>query len=898
MSPKDLYEEEDLNEDVEEEGEDEDDEIIDNDDDGGFEEESTVVQESSSIKEEQKEENPNKEENIPEKTEDNNNKDNLNYQPNQLDNYTKDDIINLLLQSPVQPENKDENVNDEDKDEEITINIQEPIKNKSSSKVSKMVNKNVINEVDEQDFDTALTKILSKMVKDPSKGIDQNENEIYDILLSDKELIENELNKLHFSKKIDISDKIKTYLEKKEKKLKTIEQKVNDEFNKKCTFAPVINTGNNTINPNVTQIASKKRNLNEFLKDQENYQKKIQEKRATLKDNQEKKAIEELKLKPKICQTSKKIVQEKFKGEEVYQRLYTKPQTLPKQEKEIKKNPSTINDVNKEKKQNIYNEAKIREQKIKEKETIENQKIKESILYKTNLNSNKYLFKKFKAQYKEHIQNIIISSNNTNKLTFEQVKSLYSKLNFLSTNHTSQASSELETKLLNTLFDNLKDENNFIKIDHIFVFSLSILNLFEYYIITNYQNSSQQSTASQNTDVSNSASQKTLKTVKSNTKIIQKNYSVNNVGLSKGNGIDEQLINKINSELSGRITQNKKYGGFDNNGNFIITIPQSKQISKDFTTFYQNYSLKPTVISQTNNKTANNSATKQKQGVNTQLSSNKKTHSKSKSGNHNIGTMNRIEQLYQESAKKKNMIEKESEKYHQEKVKEELKLCTFKPKINTHSSYKTNVVPVDNSIASQEQRLEMLYKKGTEYLLNKKDKTRNEIEIEKYKSECTFKPETHEVNYEIFEKNKSIYQDDDLMKFHQRLKKGRDEREYKESAFERGEFLLKPRGNSEGKSFIKKNELTNRRTLSNNSSVSQLRGKRSFVESIITNTNNGPVVKKKVVHKENEVPLLEIDVNLKHGVKKKILVYDGDTAEELATDFSEENSKFIIFNFI
>ena len=57
-------------------------------------------------------------------------------------------------------------------------------------------------------------------------------------------------------------------------------------------------------------------------------------------------------------------------------------------------------------------------------------------------------------------------------------------------------------------------------------------------------------------------------------------------------------------------------------------------------------------------------------------------------------------------------------------------------------------------------------------------------------------------------------------------------------------------------------------------------------------------MKKKVVHKENEVPLLEIDVNLKHGVKKKILVYDGDTAEELATDFSEENSKFIIFNFI
>ena len=85
------------------------------------------------------------------------------------------------------------------------------------------------------------------------------------------------------------------------------------------------------------------------------------------------------------------------------------------------------------------------------------------------------------------------------------------------------------------------------------------------------------------------------------------------------------------------------------------------------------------------------------------------------------------------------------------------------------------------------------------------------------------------------------------------------------------------------------------KTLSNNSSVSNIRGKRSFVESTISSTNNGPVVKKSFIHKENEVPLLEIDVNLKHGVKKKILVYDGDTAEDLATVFSEENSKLLYF---
>ena len=35
--------------------------------------------------------------------------------------------------------------------------------------------------------------------------------------------------------------------------------------------------------------------------------------------------------------------------------------------------------------------------------------------------------------------------------------------------------------------------------------------------------------------------------------------------------------------------------------------------------------------------------------------------------------------------------------------------------------------------------------------------------------------------------------------------------------------------------------------------------------------------------------MLQIDVNLKHGLKKKVYVYEGDTAEELANNFSIEN---------
>ena len=42
-------------------------------------------------------------------------------------------------------------------------------------------------------------------------------------------------------------------------------------------------------------------------------------------------------------------------------------------------------------------------------------------------------------------------------------------------------------------------------------------------------------------------------------------------------------------------------------------------------------------------------------------------------------------------------------------------------------------------------------------------------------------------------------------------------------------------------------------------------------------------------HGVNDRPILEIDVNLKHGVKKKVIVYEGDTANDLAENFAEQN---------
>jgi hypothetical protein len=791
----------------------------------------------------------------------------------------------------------------------------------------------------DQNFNQALTNILADISKNQSLSNDALSQEVYDLLINDKNLIETELKKYSLTKKTDIASKIKTYLDIRNQKLKKLEQQANDEFNKHCTFTPTVNTVSSSTSTNISQIAQKKRNLTEFLQDQENYQKKVKDKMNAIKSNQDKQAIKELKLQPQICVASKKIAKEKNKSnEEVYKRLY-KQHTKDNNKQQANQSNSSINNtkkhiVNKEKFDNLYNDAKLREQKIKEKENIEYKKLQQSQIYKPNINSNKYLFKKFKSQFKEQIEHILNTSNNVDKFTHEQIKTLFINLNFISNpnnNNTNaygvrtQTQLDKEKQILNEIFSILKDDNtNLVKIDHVFIFCLSILNLLEYYIVTNYQENTN-SSSNNNTDTSTksdshkhtnyntnetnsskiiddeetqlSTSQRTLNSVKSNNQMNTKETNLHN---------NNELVHKINTDLLNRIVVHRKYGGFDCHGNYIISISQSKQLFKDYTQLYQNYNSFPrkeltqintinqsnyrqSRVSTHNNNTPcnnHNHTHNQQHCTYTCMSAgNKKTsHSKSKSNAHNaIKAMNHIEQLYQESMKKKIQQEKEIEKHNQLKLNEELKLCTFKPKINPSSHYKPITSDTDNSI-STEQRIEMLYKKGTEALLNKKDKTRNEIEIEKYHSECTFKPDIHDVNYDIFDKNKSIYQDDDLMKFHKRLKNGRDEKEYRDSAFERGEFLLRrPRNKSEGKSFIRKNDSSNMGgSFVNNSNVNQ------------KSVGEGNTVIKK--SREGERPLLEIDVNLKHGVKKKILVYDGDTAEELAEIFAEENSKFVIYN--
>jgi sucrose-6-phosphate hydrolase SacC (GH32 family) len=90
---------------------------------------------------------------------------------------------------------------------------------------------------------------------------------------------------------------------------------------------------------------------------------------------------------------------------------------------------------------------------------------------------------------------------------------------------------------------------------------------------------------------------------------------------------------------------------------------------------------------------------------------------------------------------KKKKVEKYTEEIRKEKELKEMENCTFKPKINNYN-LRDNVVPLDGG---GNQRIELLYKKGTENLINKKKtKTKVDIDFEKNGRECSFKPNIYE----------------------------------------------------------------------------------------------------------------------------------------------------------
>lgn len=115
----------------------------------------------------------------------------------------------------------------------------------------------------------------------------------------------------------------------------------------------------------------------------------------------------------------------------------------------------------------------------------------------------------------------------------------------------------------------------------------------------------------------------------------------------------------------------------------------------------------------------------------------------------------------------------------------EMEGCTFTPKINTDYHRGDG-----EEIEDRNGRIERMYKMGMQIISSRKDKPKEDIEVELYGKECTFKPEIKkEFNISHDDKyNNDIYNDKSYELLYNRLKNGRLERMIKDSVHERGEF--------------------------------------------------------------------------------------------------------------
>jgi hypothetical protein len=473
------------------------------------------------------------------------------------------------------------------------------------------------------DFSTAVKKLLSKMSKDTSCN-----PELLKILIPDKYKANTEIEKLDIVRPEHIDNKVKGYLSNKQKKLNGIADKMNEEFTQKYTFSPELIT-----NEGKSQNSLQKRKFDQFINDQYSHNKKVQDKVKMATEENRRKEDELMKESyPKINENSEKIFEGKFKTEEsAHLRLYNKRYQSAKKEAlgiltgedgininspDKKKKGNKLDDVlnknQKEKKQiskreadeymsnKLYKDAIVQSEKI---EKIKKKILSEEVKGKENnipdVGSNKLFLQSIMDKYKKAINEVISSSmslnrrdnnilsdneeeynnNQLNRLNLIQVNEVLFKLGFTQNvdNKDTAGSESLhrqnEKKLVGEVFEALKDSEAFVNVDHLFIFILAIINLYEYYLYSSYKKSPQERRKEEPVKEANN-----YVNMKNKSKQLQK------VKLDK-----LEVIAKINSDINNKIVNQTKYGAFDESNNFLIPLDNAKVINRDFKIFCVNF---------------------------------------------------------------------------------------------------------------------------------------------------------------------------------------------------------------------------------------------------------------------------------------------------------------------
>ena len=808
-----------------------------------------------------------------------------------ISNYEeiKDEIIETLMEDTFLIQN------DSNKKDKFN-NIDSTVKNYISGNLPKKkydIPKKKKNENLVYDFDEATLKVYNKLSEN------EKESEVMKLLFPEGiNSIKQKPKKKEINKE-EITEKINQALQKKQEDIERIATKCNEEYNEKHTFTPMINKANDD-----------KRNFEQFLQDEKTHLQKAKDKINNIKQAEEIQKKRDVTLRPKINKNSEKIIKSKNNtNEEVYIRLYNKRNQSAKKvvdkenEKKDKlqnKNKKDIkNDKNQRNKQRANTVTSKKEFKIPEKPkpTIEKKEIpKKYLLLDKDISNNKIFLNSFEDHFKTISNNFF--NNNEEKKEEETIKKTKKNIELIPNKFNLTQLSEFlfqlgmisnkpvennennpvvestlqqdEKKLINQLYESLKNDDDTVDNDKLLKFLISILGLSNYDLYRQFKANHQES------EISNLITDKTSKDEKLE------------IMINKQNSENESKINKDNKK-------DNKYVSFDNENKLIIPINKSKLIRRDFQLFKitymssranlkkkdkvkeEKYNFKPNI-----NQKSEIIYEKYKEKMNTLKEENKEE-------NQNNPHMDYIERLFLQKKKQ----QAEQEKLREENLKKEMEACTFKPKTNNLSSI---------TKATGANRFNELFHKGSEKEKNRKNKTKEEIELEKYGSECTFKPN---INYDTKEKipethfNNDIYGEKSYRLLYERLRNGRMERLVKDAVNDRYglDDVLKD--------FVKKNKENNpeerdEERSSEEQSENNNDNKESENNESDENNNNGNKDDNKTndnnedgkdeEEKKDGIPLLIIDVNIRQGVKKKIYVYEGDTPEGLADKFAEEHN--------
>jgi len=508
-----------------------------------------------------------------------------------------------------------------------------------------------------------------------------------------------------------------------------------------------------------------------------------------------------------------------------------------------------------------------------------------SLLASTNSTSNNSI-----ALTPESGQQEPQTSSNTeqnlklNKLSLPQMNEVFLKLGFISQQTNQEKESLLkqqEKKLSIDIFEAIKDSDGLANVDHLFLIVLSVINLYEYYLYSSY-------------------------------KIANKNLDEKKEEKPKPKINKEEVLAKISTEVDAKIVKNGRYVGFDQEGNLLITFPKAKMINRDFNLFYINFMTGSAVNLSKKPETASSDNEMFKPKIN---ENSEKLYDQYRKRVYDLENSN--ENLHKNQDKKENHTEyidklilkkkkqeKVNAKIKQEFKDKELEGCSFQPKINDDYKPDKELIEVED----RSNRWEKLHKMGIQIITNKKDKPRNDIDHEIHGKECTFKPKDQHQPIKEHKKIKNdIYTEKSYELLYSRLKGGRVERLIKDSVHQRGEFP------QEIDEYLKKTKPKGTRSVSPKSvpvPKESPKPKPAKVKiPVVVNTsekivkvepppqttvtnpvddpnehfNDGP-------ERKDSIPLLIIDVNIRPGVKKKIYVFDGDTAEGLAEKFSSEHN--------